>query len=102
MTTPLEDIEWLTQSEHRVAVFRAIASKPHTNRELRESLGVSQVTMRRILTDMDEKAWAESEGWEHSATPLGELVLSRLSPLVDAAAISQNIDEVAEWLPTSS
>lgn len=96
MTTPLEDIEWLARSKHRVAVLRAIASKPHTNRELRESLGVSQVTMRRILTDMNEKAWADSEGWNYSATPLGELVLPLLSPLVDAAAISQNIGEVAE------
>ena len=57
MTTALDDVDFLTRSEHRVTVLETLADEPHEYTELKDLTGVSRVTLGRLLAQFEEKGW---------------------------------------------
>lgn len=100
MTEPLEDIEFLARSHHRVRALDALAGGPHSRRELRETTGASQPTMTRVLRDLEARGWVEHEDGRYAATPLGELVADGVDELVTAVETDHRLGDIVGWLPT--
>lgn len=96
---PLEEIEFLARSSNRVEVLAALVEKPHTRRDLEARLDVSQPTLGRILGDLAERNWVESEQGHYRATPTGRLVEAGITDLRERLATETRLREVVEWLP---
>jgi len=81
MSTPLEELEFLTRSSNRVAVLDALTEAPQNRDRLQERTGVSRVTLHRILTDVETMDWVERDGRTYRATRLGTLVTEEFGEL---------------------
>ena len=57
MIAALDDIDFLTRSEHRVTVLEALMDEPREYGELKDLTGVSRVTLNRLLAQFEEKKW---------------------------------------------
>ena len=100
MTTALDDVDFLTRSEHRVTVLKALADEPHEYTELKNLTGVSRVTLNRLLAQFEEKGWiVENEQYE--ITPVGEIIASDLQVLLETTELAQELQDVVQWLPTA-
>lgn len=99
MTEPLDDIEFLVSSDHRVGVFDALTRGPCDRDELRTATGASSPTMGRILTDFQDRHWIEREGKMYQLTDLGEFVADQFEEFKDAMAYQRRLREVWPWLP---
>ena len=98
MTTTLDDIDFLTRSEHRVTVLEALADEPHEYAELKDLTGVSRVTLGRLLAQFEEKRWiVEKEQYE--ITPVGKIIASDLRILLETTELAQELQDVIQWLP---
>jgi predicted transcriptional regulator len=101
MTTALDNVDFLTRSEHRVTVLEALADEPHQYTELKDLTGVSRVTLNRLLAQFEEKRWiVETEQYE--ITPVGEIVASDLLTLLETTKVAQELQDVIRWLPTAA
>ena len=101
MTTALDDVDFLTRSEHRVTVLEALADEPHEYTELKDLTGVSRVTLSRLLAQFEEKGWiVETEQYE--ITPVGETIASDLLTLLETTELAQELQDVIQWLPTAA
>lgn len=65
---PLEDIAYLARSEHRVPTLVALTVRPRSRSELWEMAGVSSSTIRRTLTEFENRGWVRKEGYKYEAT----------------------------------
>ena len=100
MRTPLEDIDWLTRSTNRVELLELLADQPHSRSDLQEAVGVTRVTMNRMIEDFEERGWVNDPDREPRITSCGRLVLAHLQPLREAAATSQKLSSIQQYLPT--
>ncbi|WP_224267996.1 helix-turn-helix transcriptional regulator [Haloprofundus salinisoli] len=101
MTDPLEEIEFLARSQNRIAVLDAVASGPHTRRELEDAVGASQPTLARILRDFEERHWVEREGMRYDATASGAFVAASFTDLLSNVETEVHLRPVVQWLPTA-
>lgn len=99
MGPPLEEIDFLARSSHRVGVLEELTAGAHERRELRASTGASTPTMSRILTDFEDRRWVERSGPTYELTPLGEFVAERFLELREAMEIEHKLRHVWQWLP---
>lgn len=99
---PLAEIEFLARSQNRIEVLAALVETPHTRRDLAERLDVSQPTLGRILGDLAERNWVETERGRYRATPTGELVAAGITDLRERLETETRLREVVEWLPTDA
>ena len=100
MRTPLEDIDWLTRSTNRVELLELLADQPHSRSDLQEAVGVTRVTMNRMIEDFEERGWVNDPDREPRITSCGRLVLDNFEPLREAAATSQKLSSIQQYLPT--
>ena len=99
MNSPLEEIDFLARSSHRVGVLDALTAG-HCNRsQLRDVTGASSPTMSRILADLEDRRWLIRDGPTYSLTPLGEFVAERFLDLHGAMEIERKLRTVWQWLP---
>ena len=101
MSTPLDDVDFLTRSEYRVAVLKALANEPHEYSELMDLTGVSRVTLSRMLTQLEEKNWIV-ENDQYEITPVGEDIAADLSTLLETTELAQDLHDVIQWVPTTT
>ena len=99
MTTPLEEIEFLARSDHRVGVLDALAGQPCDRDDLRVATGASSPTMGRILGDFEDRRWIVRDGRTYELTRLGEFVASRFTDLRKAMETERELRDVVPWLP---
>ena len=100
MTAALDDIDFLTRSEHRVTVLEALKDEPYEYAELKDLTGVSRVTLNRLLAQFEEKKWIV-EDEQYKITPIGEIIASDLRVLLETTELSQELQGVIQWLPTA-
>lgn len=98
--TPLEDVEFLARSSHRVDVLRTLTSGPSTRADLHDETGISQPTLGRALQSLQERGWIESSGGEYALTAVGEFVTAGFVELLDSVETVQHLDAAFEHLPT--
>jgi DNA-binding IclR family transcriptional regulator len=55
----LADVDYLSRSDNRVTLLDALAEGAATRRALAEETGVSRATLDRIVTEFEERDWAE-------------------------------------------
>jgi predicted transcriptional regulator len=99
-TTPLDDVEFLARSPHRVEVLRTLATGPRTRPALHEETHVSQPTLGRVLGSFEDRNWVERRGREYAVTPFGGLIAEEFDGLLDTVETVQRLGEVIPLLPT--
>lgn len=99
MVEPLDEVEFLTTSKHRVTVLQSLREAPRDRRDLRGITGASSPTMSRILIDFEQRDWLKRDGDRYRLTPLGVFVADRLVEFVDAMAVEHRLRDIWEWLP---
>ena len=98
--TPLDDVEFLARSAHRVQVLRTLATGARTRPDLHEETGVSQPTLGRVLDSFEDRNWVERGGREYALTAFGELVVEAFEDLLDTVDTVQRLGDVVGRLPT--
>lgn len=100
--SPIDDIAYLVRSEHRVPTLVALTVRPRSRSELWEMAGVSSSTIRRTLTEFEDRGWIRKEGYKYEATELGGFVASGAVDLIERVETEQKLRDVWELLPGSS
>lgn len=99
MNQPLDEIEFLARSEHRVEVLSALAEGPHSRADLRVMTGASSSTIRRTLNEFEDRCWIERIEHRYEATPLGTFVAEGLMALLGRMETERTLRDVWRWLP---
>jgi predicted transcriptional regulator len=100
MSTPVEDIEFLARSEHRVNALGALAAGPQSRDDLRAVIGASNATVGRLLNEFDKRTWITRDGHRYELTPLGEFIADGFFDLVERFETERSIRDVWQWFPT--
>ncbi|WP_416838901.1 helix-turn-helix transcriptional regulator [Haloferax sp. DFSO52] len=98
--TPLDDVEFLARSPHRVEVLQTLMSGPWSRPDLHDETGISQPTLGRVLGSLQERNWVEQTGRTYALTALGELVAEEFTDLLDTVETVQRLGKVISLLPT--
>lgn len=97
--SPLDDVEFLARSPHRVTVVRLLEDGPWTRPDLHEESGISQPTLGRVLGSLEDRGWMELVQSEVRLTPMGALVTEAFSDLLDAIETFHHLGDVLDLLP---
>lgn len=100
MTTPLDDIAFLANSENRVAVFETLVEAPRRRDEILERVDASRVTIARILRELEERNWIERSGQVYEVTSPGEWVCDEFTDLMDEMEAENRLREALQWFPS--
>jgi predicted transcriptional regulator len=91
---------FLTGSPNRIAVLHAIATDGAVDRrDLVDDLGLSRVTVTRILDALESRRWITGEGTVYRTTSVGEVVLDECQSLLDTIESMERLSLVLPWLP---
>lgn len=96
---PIDDISYLARSDHRIPTLVALSARPRSRSELWEMAGVSASTIRRTLTEFEERGWIRKDEYKYEATQTGSFVGSAMVDMIDRIETEQLLREVWEWLP---
>ncbi len=97
--TPIDDIAYLTRSEHRAPALIALTVRPRSRSELWEMTGVSESTIRRTLSEFERRDWVIRDGYQYEATELGGFVASAMADLIDRVETERKLRDVWRLLP---
>lgn len=97
--TPLDDVAYLARSEHRIPTLVALTSRPRSRSELWELAGVSSSTIRRTLSEFEDREWIRKEDYKYEATQTGEFVASAMVDMLDRVNTEHSLRNVWEFLP---
>lgn len=99
MDEPLDTIEYLARSDHRVEVLEAISREPRTREEIRELTDASRVTAGRIIADLEERGWIGRNGQRYAATSSGQFLAAEVTRLLENLETFGSLPPVVEWFP---
>lgn len=97
--TPLDHIEFLARSPHRVRVIRLLSNGPKTRAGLRELTEISQPTLTRILGSFQDRSWLIKDGQEYALTPFGMLLATEFDALHETVETMQRFQSLSHVLP---
>ena len=100
--SPLDDIEFLTRSDHRVLALAALARRPQSRADLLAITGVSQSTMGRTLRAFEDRNWIRRAGQHYEATQLGAYVAVGMRELIDRLETERTLRDAWQWLPSEA
>jgi predicted transcriptional regulator len=97
---PFTTVAFLAGSPNRVAVLDALlALGPVARPDLVEAVGVSRVTVGRILDDFAARGWVAREGGTCRITLVGEVVCEAFGSLLWTVESMDRLSAVQPWLP---
>jgi predicted transcriptional regulator len=97
----LEDTAYLSRSANRLRILEVIATAPHVPRAIADETDIPRSTLRRILTEIVERGWAERTlDGEYIATRTGEVVAAETGRYVGAIRAIRVLGDTVAWLPT--
>jgi len=99
MDGPIDDIAYLTRSEHRGPTLIALTVRPRSRSELWELTGVSESTIRRTLREFEDRDWVHRDGYQYEATQLGAFVASGMAEFIDRVKTERKLRNVWQLLP---
>lgn len=99
MGSTLEDVSFLTRSEHRVGALIALAAEPRSRSELVEVTGGSSSTIRRTIRDFEERHWIIRDGYQYETTELGTFIANAMGDLLERFETERELRGIWEWLP---
>ncbi len=94
-----DDIAFLANSENRVDLLRCLTGGRHARDGLITKVGVSRVTLGRILDELAQRHWITQEGQVATITPLGEWVLDEYESFSEMMTAERRLREVFQWFP---
>jgi predicted transcriptional regulator len=97
--SPLDDVEFLARSSHRVVVVQLLQKGPWTRPDIHEETGISQPTLGRVLGSLVDRNWVEQVGREYQFTPVGALVAEEFIDLLDTLETFHQLGDVIDFLP---
>ncbi|WP_227374498.1 helix-turn-helix transcriptional regulator [Haladaptatus halobius] len=97
--SPIDDIAYLARSEHRAPTLVALTVRPRSRSELWEMTGVSSSTIRRTLSEFEERNWIRRNEYQYETTPLGAFIASAVAELIERVEIERTLRNVWQWLP---
>lgn len=97
--SPIGDVSFLSRSEHRIPALMALTDRPRTRSELCELTDVSASTIRRTLSEFENREWIRKEGYRYTATRLGAVIVTGMTDLLDRVETERNIRPIWQWLP---
>ncbi|WP_144920871.1 helix-turn-helix transcriptional regulator [Halorubrum salsamenti] len=97
--SPIGDIAYLARSEHRVPTLVALTERPRSRSELCELAGVSSSTIRRTLEEFENRVWIRKDGYQYTATRLGEVIASGMEDLIEQVETERKLRDIWHWLP---
>ncbi len=99
MGPPIEKIEFIASSKHRVGVIDALTEEGCDRADLRSVTGAHASSIGRVLGEFEKRRWIERNGPTYELTPLGEFVAERFAALCDAMETEEKLRDVWQWLP---
>ena len=99
MDGPIEEIEFIASSTHRIGVLDLLAEGGCERADLQSETGAHASTIGRVLSDFEDRRWIERSGPTYELTPLGEFVVGRFGELRDAMETEGKLRDVWQWLP---
>lgn len=100
MTSPLEEIRYLSQSDNRLRALEALSAGPLHSRELREEIGASRSTLGRILGSFEERSWIRKTDDGYERTAVGNLIADEFASMLDSIAAATKLRSVVDLLDT--
>ncbi|MCW8173115.1 MarR family transcriptional regulator [Natrialba swarupiae] len=97
--SPTGDIAYLARSRHRIPALVALTERPRSRSELCELTGVSDSTIRRTLDEFEDQIWIRKDGYQYTATRLGEVIASGMEELIERVETARKLRDVWHWLP---
>ena len=101
-STPLDEVEFLARSDHRVTALAALARRPQSRADLLAMTGVSQSTIGRTLRAFEDRNWIRRDGQYYEATQLGTFVAEGIRELIDRFETERSLRNVWQWLPSKA
>lgn len=99
MSSAVDDIAFLANSENRVAVLRSLINGTHSRHVIAEKTDVSRVTLGRILDELEDRQWITQQGQVCDITPLGAWVIEEFTALSKMMESEQTLRQVFQWFP---
>jgi len=99
MSTALDDVAFLANSENRVAALRLLVERPRSHDEIREEIGASRVTTARILREFEAREWIARSGQDCTITDTGAWVGEAFEDLLEEMAAERRLREPLQWMP---
>ena len=100
---PLDDLAFLSRSNHQIAVLGELARGDQTRRELRDATDISRPTLGRILGGCEERGWVATNGsgngQDYSLTALGRVVVDEFSAAMATIETVQQLRTLAPRIP---
>ena len=100
MYSSLDDVEFLSRSQSRVAVLDALNEKPPTRDELKKATEASRTTLSRTLADFEDRGWIERPDRGYALTPVGSFIASEVTRLLENIETAKQLDGTLGWLTT--
>lgn len=97
--SPLDEIEFLARSKHRVVSLDALAERPRSREDLGAITEASRSTIGRMLREFEKRRWIRREGHRYEATQLGRFVASGVTDLIDRIETEQGLRDIWHLLP---
>lgn len=96
----LGDIAYLSRSSNRVRILDAITSDAHSIRELRELTDTSRSTLNRIISEFEDREWAQrnAEG-TYTATAKGHHVAVQFEPFLESIHTIRELGDAMDVYP---
>lgn len=99
-TDALEPVAYLGRSANRVTLLETLDKDAYTRQELHEHTGVARTTIDRIITEFEDRGWAErTEDGSYTVTRTGHLVASEFRPLLQSMETIAKLKDAADWIP---
>lgn len=96
----LEAMVYLSRSGNRIRILHALSQRPFEPRELAEKTEIPRSTLRRIISEMVERGWADRTlDGKYMATPVGGRMAAETERYTGSVRAIQTLDTAVNWLP---
>jgi predicted transcriptional regulator len=99
MSTVLETVEHLVRSPTRVALLQELREGPVPRGDLQSRLGVTRMTMSRLLPDLVDRGWIRGDEDGYRLTAPGRFLLEELESFGARVEIADRLAGVVPYFP---
>lgn len=101
MSDPVDELEFLSRSKHRIHILRALR-EPCDRSTLRDRTSSSKSTVSRALGEFESRDWVRHDNHRYQLTPLGAVVAAGVDTALKGLETAENLAPIAEFLPVDA
>lgn len=99
MNSPLDDIQFLADSQNRVTAMAELASGPRSRAELQDATAASSATISRFLRAFENRKWVIRDGRRYRLTKLGVYVADAFGEFYGHMTTASDLQSLFPALP---